>query len=126
MALPGLENASLQACFRMYYFRSFHLGTGNMYFILAASLGQTVSRFPFCHWTMKVGSLFCWVFFSYETNLTGPKAVIMSVVNKASRTSFGVMLFALFRASATTYREAYASAPWYSVSSLYLARYFLK
>src|SRR3990170_4506030 len=111
MTPPGLENASLQACLWTYYFRSLHLGTGKTYFFSATSFGHTVVRFPFCHWTMKVGSLFCWVFFSYETNLTGPNAVIMSVVARASRTSLGVMLFALFRASATTYNEAYASAP---------------
>ena len=88
--------------------------------------GHTVSRFPFCHWTRKVGSRFCWVFFPYETNLTGPNAVIMSVAASASRMSLADALFARRTASATTYREAYASAPWYSVSSLYFATYLSK
>src|SRR3989304_944985 len=55
-------------------------------------------------------------------NLTGPKAVFKSVFTRASRTSLGVMLFARFRASATTYIAAYASAPWYSVSEPYFFR----
>ena len=50
----------------------------------------------------------------------------MSVFARASRTSFGVMAFARLRASATTYSEAYASAPWYSVSSLYFFAYLSK
>src|SRR5512139_2401253 len=90
-----------------------------MYFLVAALFGHTASSSPFCHWTRYVSSLFCWVFLSYEMNLTGPKAVFMFVVARASRTSLGVMLLARFRASATTYIAAYASAPWYSVSKPY-------
>src|SRR5512135_1574051 len=97
-----------------------------MYFLVAALFGHTASNSPFCHWTRYVSSLFCWVFFPYEMNLTGPKAVFMSVADRASRTSLGVMLFARFRASATTYIAAYASAPWYSVSEPYFFWNLLK
>src|SRR5512140_264493 len=87
-----------------------------MYAFVATFFGQTASNWPFCHWTIYVSSLFCWVFLPYETNLTGPKTVFKFVAAKASRMSFGERLFARFSASATTCIAAYASAPWYSVS----------